>query len=613
MPRLAIDFEANGLLDKVTKIHCLVAIDIDTNEVSRYHDDVSIDREGTLAQGLAALSAADLIICHNYIGYDRRLIKKLFPEWKEPKWVDTYILSQMLYANEMEQHGIESWGRHFKRFKPAHTDWDNFSEDMLYRCVEDTQILKMLYLKLSKSPVFKEITAAAELEYKVYEIDSEYSYWFMNVPRLEHFTKRLQQLKPLYAQKLVKMVGPRPVEGKPFLKLYKKDGTLSAIVLTYCQEFHIDPSTIVGPFSRVYWEDINPSSPMQMCAWLLSQGWIPDEYNYKRDKSGKDMRDESGKKIISSPKLTGDFLGVRSDFRELIRKYNIITKRLGTLEGFMKRIVGNKIELFAYTCGTNTARYRHKGVVNVPKASKSIYLGRMMRSLFVAPEGYVMVGCDAAQLESRIEGHYTARYDGGEYARVLLEEDVHQKTADQLNLTRSQGKTLNYALQYGCSYKKVALLLDVSDEQAKAIVDLYWENRPAATALKEDLISSVVSRGYARQDNLYGTRAYIRTIDGRPIFVRSWHSLVNSLIQSTGMICMKRALVMADKRIKDLKLRARLAIMYHDEINYICLEKDAETIKQILEESIAKAGEYYNLAIPLKGEAKMGMTWGDIH
>jgi len=589
MTTLLFDLEADGLLDTVTKIHCIVTLNPDTDEVKTYGpDEISI--------GIQALEQADIIVAHNYIGYDRRVIKKFYPDFKEPDYHDTYILSQMLYANEMQFHSIDAWGKYFKRYKPAHEEWDTYSEEMLYRCKEDTQILKRLWEKLTRKGQLTKLGKSIDLEYKVYEIDSEHEYWYLNVPRLQHFIKRLSLLQDLYLKVIQDKAGPIPTKGTPFKKLYKKDGNLKVTVVRWAEEENIELSSISGDFTRINWVALNPKSNPVLIKWLLSIGWKPEKYSEKTDK----------------PLTQGtEYLGVRSDIRPLLQKYNMIVHRLGVLRGFEDKRKEDHLSTFAYTCGTNTARYRHRGVANIPRVGT--WMGKMMRSLFVVPEGQILVGCDASQLESRIEGHYTAAYDGGEYAHMLLEEDVHQKTADNLGLTRSEGKTLNYALQYGCSYKKVATLLNVSDQEAKGIVALYWEMRPSATELKDSLRKSLQSRGYHPQDDLYYTRAYIKTIDNRPIFVRSWHSLVNSLIQSTGMICMKVALCIAYKKIKTLQLRARLAIMYHDEFQWICHPDDEEKLKQVLTSAIKEAGEYFKLRVPLESEAKSGLNWSKTH
>ena len=74
-----------------------------------------------------------------------------------------------------------------------------------------------------------------------------------------------------------------------------------------------------------------------------------------------------------------------------------------------------------------------------------------MRSLFIAPEGYYNVGWDAAGLENRVAAHYAAFFDGGEYARDVLEGDVHTKNSNNYTkaagfvVTRSKGKNVTYA------------------------------------------------------------------------------------------------------------------------------------------------------------------------
>ena len=98
-----------------------------------------------------------------------------------------------------------------------------------------------------------------------------------------------------------------------------------------------------------------------------------------------------------------------------------------------------------------TYRLKHRVVVNVPKAEDSVILGKEMRSLFIAPEGYYNVGWDAAGLENRVAAHYAAFFDGGEYARDVLEGDVHTKNSNNYTkaagfvVTRSKGKNVTYA------------------------------------------------------------------------------------------------------------------------------------------------------------------------
>ena len=73
---------------------------------------------------------------------------------------------------------------------------------------------------------------------------------------------------------------------------------------------------------------------------------------------------------------------------------------------------------------TPTHRQRHAILVNLPKASDKVLLGKEFRSLFIANK---LVSVDMAALEGRCQAHYTYKYDDGATARELLDGDVHSK------------------------------------------------------------------------------------------------------------------------------------------------------------------------------------------
>ena len=74
--RLAFDIETDGLLRGLTKIHCIAAQDLDTNE--QYFWDSINDN---IKEGLAFLLTADELWGHNIIGYDFEAIREVVPEW----------------------------------------------------------------------------------------------------------------------------------------------------------------------------------------------------------------------------------------------------------------------------------------------------------------------------------------------------------------------------------------------------------------------------------------------------------------------------------------------------------------------------------------------------
>lgn len=153
--RLIVDLEANGLYDdKMEKtgdwakaadtIWCIVVKVVDTGEVHKY-------ATFCVRDGIRVLEGADVLIGHNIIDYDLRLIKKLYPSFNpRGKIMDTMILSQLLFPDRVGGHSLGQYGEELGIEKPLHEDWSVFSPEMLHRCTEDVHINHKVYDKLMK-------------------------------------------------------------------------------------------------------------------------------------------------------------------------------------------------------------------------------------------------------------------------------------------------------------------------------------------------------------------------------------------------------------------------------------------------------------------------------
>lgn len=143
--RLVFDLEANGLYDDkpdckaADTIWCIVTKDTNNNilKFSTESDNIEV--------GIAFLEQADVLIGHNIIDYDLRLLKKIYTNFSpKGKIFDTMILSQLLNPDR-KGHSLDSYGKQFNRYKPEHTDWSAFSPEMLHRCQEDVEINHLTY------------------------------------------------------------------------------------------------------------------------------------------------------------------------------------------------------------------------------------------------------------------------------------------------------------------------------------------------------------------------------------------------------------------------------------------------------------------------------------
>ena len=73
---LLFDLETTPLTAQKTDIHCIVTLDYETGETTRYNDTGSAQ---PISRGVTYLMDADTIIGHNIIGFDIPMIKKVYP------------------------------------------------------------------------------------------------------------------------------------------------------------------------------------------------------------------------------------------------------------------------------------------------------------------------------------------------------------------------------------------------------------------------------------------------------------------------------------------------------------------------------------------------------
>lgn len=256
----------------------------------------------------------------------------------------------------------------------------------------------------------------------------------------------------------------------------------------------------------------------------------------------------------------------------------------------------------ADTLGANTGRYRHKIVCNIARVT-SLY-GEQMRNLFGSGKGLWQLGFDFSSLEARIMGHHVIPYTDGEaLAEALIAEkpnDIHSINARKLGIDRSAAKSFSYAAIYGAQPKKLSKMVGVSEAEGKRLFNEYWEAVPALKELKQRVEKYWESHG----------KTYIPGLDGRLLFTRSKHSLINVLFQSGGAIAAKWTTVNLAKRLENLGLlgdpfvdsknaiKVWLMIEMHDEVQMathpsllkIKTFKTEEEAKSALEEGCSAIG-----------------------
>lgn len=228
------------------------------------------------------------------------------------------------------------------------------------------------------------------------------------------------------------------------------------------------------------------------------------------------------------------------------------------------------------------------------------------RKLFIPSPGLVMCGADLSGIELRMLAHYLARYDGGRYADILLNGDIHQVNADKVGVTRSQVKTITYAFLYGAGDEKIGHSYDkqLSAKQAKR------KGKEIRTAYVEaiDGLSTLLEAIKKASD-----KGFIKSIDGREIAVDSSHKALNYLLQSGAGVVAKRWMVINQQKMKSVGICASQLAFVHDELQFEVAPESINDLCTSLVSSALEAGEYYNMRIKIEAEAKQGKNWSETH
>jgi DNA polymerase I-like protein with 3'-5' exonuclease and polymerase domains len=335
-------------------------------------------------------------------------------------------------------------------------------------------------------------------------------------------------------------------------------------------------------------KEFNPTSRDHI-AWILTT-----HFKVKLSKTTT-----TGKPIIDEITL----MEINIPFSKACAKCLTIKKKLGMIsEGVnaWNRLVTSKGRIH-HNCSvsTNTFRCAHRkpNLAQVPA-------DREFRELFTASPRHTMVGADLSGIELRMLAHYLGRYDGGRYADILLNDDIHQVNADKIGITRRQVKTVTYAFLYGAGNEKLGMSYDntLQPKEARKKGQEIREAYVSAIEGLSDLLGAVANKA---------TAGYLLACDGRRVLVDSPHKALNYLLQCSAGIVAKRWMVIANDRLQPFHTH-QLAFV-HDELQYECRPYHAVGVRRELETSAILAGEYYQLRCPIAAEAKEGLTWADVH
>ena len=580
MRKIVFDIEANGL--DPTEIWCVVMYDIDSRnthvcyEKQYFWDWLVTDQMERDVEPVE-------FIGHNILGYDIPVLEKLWDiSFAGHKLTDTLVMSRLAEPSRQGGHSLESWGDRLGCPKGEHSDWLNFSQDMVEYCKQDVRVNELVYKRLLRDlDGFR--ADSLVLEGQVQRIISKQieNGWLLNQRAAFNLLGELKEKKFDLEDKVHEKFKPLPTFVKEITPKVKKDGTYSVVGLKFLGD---QWEIAVAPFSRLDYPEFNLGSRQQIGRYLKYFGWQPETFTDK----GQPIVDEG---VLSKVK------GIPE--AELIGEYLMIQKRIAQVQSWLDAVKDDgRVHGYVNANGAVTGRMTHSSpnMGQVP-AGYSPY-GKECRAVWVVPEGYKLVGMDASGLELRMLAHYMNDKD---YTNEILTGDIH--TANQLAAgldTRSQAKTFIYAFLYGAGDAKIGSIVGGTARDGRRLKAKFLKNTPALGALRERV---VVAAG----------RGFVFGLDRRKVSIRSEHAALNSLLQSAGAIIMKKALCILDEYATLHKINYKIIGNIHDEIQTEVATKDAERFGRLATASIEAAGLHYELNCPLAGEYQIGDNWSETH
>jgi DNA polymerase I len=252
---------------------------------------------------------------------------------------------------------------------------------------------------------------------------------------------------------------------------------------------------------------------------------------------------------------------------------------------------------------------------NIPIRTET---GRQIRAAFVAAPGNVLIAADYSQIELRLAAHMA---DVPQLREAFAEgADIHNRTAQELfgevnRDTRGKAKTVNFAILYGISRWGLAGRLEVTPDEAQAIISRYFERFPGINDYMQRTLEGVRANGYT--ETLFGRKTWFPRINSKNQGERqgSERAAINAPIQGTSADIIKRAMVRMDAALADAGLpQVKMLLTVHDELVFESPERDAEAASAVIRAVMAGAAEpAIKLSVPLDVEVGTGPSWGAAH
>ena len=384
---------------------------------------------------------------------------------------------------------------------------------------------------------------------------------------------------------------------------------------------------------------------------------------------------KKGEMLVTSPKFSEkEYEQLETEDGKMVGEYNTTMHRrrflLNPKNPEEKGLIANIRQDGRIPCGVNnsstgTLRSSHRVWVNAP--GDGALHGKEIRQSIIAPEGRILVSHDMNSAQLSIASYYANNYDYfkavcfGQETKLdaqgndILHPETGEKwyiaesghctnmqafglvsfeevqraicTQDQelihdIGLRRKKSKRATFGVIFGCSGKKLAIMLGIEEAEGNMRKNMFLE--------KIGLDRPIQILEKMCEKNKRGKGGYIEIPFGYYVYCSSPHARFNYLDQATEAACQKWAENYFDRESKRLGLDAQRILSYHDEFTIECALDIENEVKRLMfkayeEASIAmwewhkKHSKWFtgddlpDFHIQLQSGSSSGRNYYDIH
>lgn len=353
--------------------------------------------------------------------------------------------------------------------------------------------------------------------------------------------------------------------------------------------------------------DFNISSPKQVGELLFDHLHLSDKP--KKTKTGQYVTNEEVLESLRSAHPVVDY----------ILKYRAMKKLLGTYIDALPKLINPHTGHIHSTFNqaiTATGRLSSSdpNLQNIPVRGDD---GKEIRKAFIPEDGQLFFSADYSQIELRVMAHLSqdphmieAFREGHDVHAATAAKIFHKNIADITPEERRKAKTANFGIIYGISAFGLAQRMGVSRTEARQLIDGYFNTYTHIRDFIEQTKEEAKKRGFI--ETISHRRRYIPDISSHNAVVRGYaeRNAVNAPIQGSASDIIKIAMVRIFRRFREERIRSKMILQVHDELNFSVLPEEKERVGDIVKYEMENA---YHLSVPLLADCGWGSNWLEAH